>query len=52
MDYYELFKANLSELENYREKRGAASEFLDVDGMEEAIIDELKERGYRVEEED
>jgi hypothetical protein len=52
MNHHDLFSANSAAIENYSEKRSAASEFLDIDGMEEAVIDELKERGYRVEEED
>ena len=32
----------------YNNKRVIACEMLDVEGMEEAIIDELKDRGFTV----
>ena len=35
----------------YNNKRVIACEMLDVEGMEEAIIDELKDRGFTVIEE-
>ena len=34
--------------EKYDNKRAIAAEILDVDGIEEAIIDELESRGFDV----
>ena len=42
---YEEIKAAF---ENYDNKRILACEILDVMGMEEAIIDELEDRGFEI----
>lgn len=42
---YEEIKAAFAKYEN---KRALACEILDQDGMEEAIIDELEDRGFAV----
>jgi hypothetical protein len=46
----ELYESIKSALSAYDNNRYAAAEILDVDGMEEAIIDELRDRGYMVRE--
>jgi len=45
LELYENIKAALAAYDN---NRSAATEILDVNGMEEAIIDELIDRGYTV----
>ena len=45
LELYESIKAALAAYDN---NRFAAAEILDIDGMEEAIIDELRDRGYTV----
>ena len=40
------------EIINRTNVRFAASEILDVEGMEEAIINELRDRGFNISEED
>lgn len=42
---YEEIKAAF---EKYDNNRFLASEILDIDGMEKAIIDELKDRGFEI----
>lgn len=42
---YEEIKAAVKRYDN---NRLVASEILDIDGMEEAIIDELRARGFEV----
>ena len=44
---YEEIKAAF---ERYDNKKVLASEILDVEGMEEAIVDELVDRGYIIKE--
>ena len=49
MTKFELLQESIKlALDGYDEKRQAAAEILDSDGMEEAIIDELVERGFTV----
>ena len=45
LELYESIKAALAAYDN---NRSAAAEILDVNGMEEAVIDELIDRGYTV----
>lgn len=42
---YEEIKAAVKRYDN---NRLVASEILDIDGMEEAIIDELRDRGFEI----
>ena len=42
---YEEIKAAVK---RYNNNRLVASEILDIDGMEEAIIDELRDRGFEI----
>ena len=41
-------KCNKAEVKRYDNNRFVASEIIDIDGMEEAIIDELRARGFEV----
>jgi hypothetical protein len=43
-----LYEEIKSTIERYDNNRLIASEILDIDGMEEAIIDELRARGFEV----
>jgi hypothetical protein len=47
----ELYEEIKKAFQKYNNKRFMASEILDVDGMEEAIIDELENRGFKITEE-
>ena len=48
MTPFELYESIKAALAAYDNNRFAAAEILDVDGMEEAVIDELRDRGYSI----
>jgi len=53
MDRFDkLYKEIKNIFDRYNNKRVLACEILDVDGMEEVIVDELKDRGFTVIEEE
>jgi hypothetical protein len=47
-----LYEEMKNIFDRYSNKRALACEILDVEGMEEAIIDELEDRGFTIIEED